>query len=193
MDELSLIRAARRGDLDAFNQLVVAYQQRVYNLAYRLMGESTAAADATQDAFIRAWNELHTFKEGSFVAWLLRITTNLCYDELRRLKRRPVTSLDTPDGEIRFVSQIENPEQAAQRSELNRAIQNCLDELPEDQRTATVLCDVQGYDYQAIAEVMNIPIGTVRSRLSRARTRLRDCLSAWRELLPDIHRQDQQG
>jgi RNA polymerase sigma-70 factor (ECF subfamily) len=191
MDELALIRAARRGDLDAFNQLVVAYQTRVYNLAYRLMGETHIAADATQDAFIRAWHELHTFKEGSFAAWLLRIATNLCYDELRRLKRRPQTSLDTPEGEIRFVSPIENPEQAAQRSELNRAIQGCLDALPDDQRAVAVLSDVQGYDYQAMADVTGVPIGTVRSRLSRARARLRDCLAAWRELLPDTYRQDQ--
>jgi RNA polymerase sigma-70 factor, ECF subfamily len=190
MDEPALIRAARRGDLDAFNQLVVAYQGRIYNLAYRLIGETEAAADAAQDTFIRAWNELHTFKDGSFGAWLSRIATNRSYDELRRVKRRPVTSLDTPEGEIRFVSDTESPEQAAQRSEMNRAIQGCLDALPDDQRTAAVLSDVQGYDYQEIATAMNVPIGTVRSRLSRARTRLRDCLATWRELLPDTYRQE---
>lgn len=184
-----LIRAARRGDLDAFNTLVVAYQGKAYNLAYRLTGDPASAADATQDAFLRAYHELHTFRDGSFGGWLMRIVSNLCYDELRRVKRRPVTSLDTSEGEIRFASQADSPEQAAQQSELNRAIQECLKALPDDQRTAAILCDIQGYDYLEIAGIMGVPVGTVRSRLSRARGRLRDCLLAVRELLPDSYRQ----
>ncbi len=192
MDEMALIREARQGKVESFNTLVLTYQTRVYNLAYRLMGDTDSAADATQEAFIAAYKNLGQFREGSFAAWLMRIATNVCYDELRRLKRRPTLSLDQPDhdadSEIRWVSAAESPESAAQRSELNRAIQTCLDDLPLDQRTVAVLCDVQGYDYQAIAGITGASLGTVKSRLSRARQRLRDCLRAAEELLPDAYR-----
>ena len=96
MDEPALIQSALDGDLDAFNRLVLAYQDMVYNQAYRMLGESQTAQDATQDAFIAAYRKLHTYRGGSFRAWLLRIVTNLCYDELRRRKRRPVTPLRPP-------------------------------------------------------------------------------------------------
>lgn len=193
MDEIALIREARQGKVESFNALVLAYQTRVYNLAYRLMGETEPAADAAQEAFIAAYKNLHQFREGSFAAWLMRIATNVCYDELRRLKRRPTLSLDEPEDEIRWVSAAESPESAAQRSELNRAIQSCLDDLPAEQRAVAVLCDVQGYDYQQIADITRASLGTVKSRLSRARQRLRDCLRAAEELLPDVYRLNQQN
>jgi len=188
MDETALIRAAQGGDLSAFNELVATYQGRVYNLAYRLLGEAGEAADATQDAFIAAFTRIGSYREGNFGGWLLRITANLCYDELRRHKRHPVTSLDTPQSEAHFVSAVEGPEQAALRAELNRAIQGCLDALPEDQRLAAVLCDIQGYDYQEIAQVTAAALGTVKSRIARARSKLRDCLLAYQELFPEQFR-----
>jgi len=89
MDENALIQAARRGDLDAFNTLVLAYQHQVYNLAYRIMGEAAAASDAAQEAFISAYKNLKSFRGGSFKSWLLRIVTNACYDDLRRRKTPP--------------------------------------------------------------------------------------------------------
>ena len=190
MDELALIRDAQGGKVESFNTLVLAYQSSVYNLAYRLIGDSEIAADATQEAFIAAYGHLASFRGGSFKAWLMRIVTNACYDEMRRRKRRPTVSLDNPDDEqeIQLVSTSDSPETLAQRNALNRVIQDCLDGLPDDQRLAAILCDVQGYDYQEIASIARVSLGTVKSRISRARQRLRDCLQGAGELLPESYR-----
>lgn len=195
MDEAGLIQDARRGDLDAFNRLVLAYQDLVYNQAYRVMGDADAADDAAQEAFISAYRNLGSYHGGSFRAWLLRIVTNACYDELRRRKRRPTTPLeplDDDDDEVEsprwLADTSELPEDSAQRAELGRAIQGCLQNLPDDFRMVAVLVDVQGMDYTEAAAVLNTPLGTVKSRLARARTRLRDCLQGFRELLPDVFR-----
>lgn len=194
MDEAALIRAAKRGDVTAFNRLVLDYQGQVYNLAYRVMGDGPAAEDATQEAFISAYRHLPRFRGGSFKAWLLRIATNACYDELRRRKRRPASSLDditehnpaaANEANLRMAARSIAPEDAAERDELAGAIQRCLNKLGEDQRMAVVLCDVQGYDYDTIARLMSTALGTVKSRIARARARLRDCLREdYPELLP---------
>jgi len=195
MDESALIKEAQRGETQAFNTLVLHYQSQVYNLAYRVMGEGDSAADMTQEAFISAYKNIRRFRGGSFKAWLMRIATNACYDELRRRKRRPQTSLEalyvvdeapTPS----LHSKVENPEAHAQRVELAAAIQQCILALPENQRVAAVLCDVQGYSYDEIASIMAVSLGTVKSRLSRARTKLRDCLRRQGELLPARYRQE---
>ncbi len=190
MDESALIQEAQRGNVGSFNTLVLHYQVSAYNLAYRLIGEADGAADATQEAFISAYDHLGQFRGGSFKSWLMRIVTNACYDELRRRKRRPAVSLDDLDShaELQLISKTESPETIAQRSALSRAIQDCLDDLPDDQRTVTVLCDIQGYDYQEIAVITRISLGTVKSRISRARQRLRDCLQGAGELLPESYR-----
>ncbi|WP_119073072.1 sigma-70 family RNA polymerase sigma factor [Aggregatilinea lenta] len=193
MDEQSLIQAALRGDVESFNTLVLAYQDMAYSVAYRVMGERDAAADAAQDAFISAFKKLDQFRGDQFKAWLMRIVTNACYDELRRRKRRPAASLDTlqdeaPQAELGLVDDAETPEQRLQRAELNQAIQDCLTGLPTDQRVVAVLADVEGYAYQEIADITNSSLGTVKSRLSRARTRLRDCLQGAQELLPAKYR-----
>jgi RNA polymerase sigma-70 factor (ECF subfamily) len=193
MDETHLIQAAKRGDVESFNTLVLAYQDVAYTVAYRIMGEPHSAADAAQEAFISAFQKLHQFRGDSFKPWLMRIVTNACYDELRRRQRRPATSLDAlndvqPAAGLELHSPQENPEQYAQRSELNSAIQECIDDLPDDQRVIAVLSDVESYAYQEIADITGLPLGTVKSRLSRARSRLRDCLRAVRELLPAEYR-----
>ncbi len=193
MDENALIRAARQGEVESFNRLVLAYQDAAYNLAYRIVGEPDAAADATQEAFIAAYRKLHQFRGDRFKPWLMRIVTNACYDELRRRQRRPASSLEElEDGPAAADSQLysmpENPEQQAQRHELNAAIQDCLSALPDDQRVIAVLSDIEEYHYQEIAEITGLPLGTIKSRLSRARTRLRDCLQAVKELLPAEYR-----
>lgn len=191
MDEIGLIQSARHGDLDAFNRLVLAYQDVVFNQALRVLGDLHAADDATQEAFISAYNSLHSFRGGSFKAWLLRIVTNACYDELRRLKRRPTTSLEPLDDsgeEIESPKWLadpnESPEEYTDRLQLNRAIQHCLDQLPVDFRVVVTLVDIQGMDYAEVAEVINKPMGTVKSRLARARLRLQGCLQGFWELLP---------
>jgi len=193
MDEPKLIKQAQNGDVQAFNTLVLHYQDRVYNLAYRIMGEPGAAADATQEAFISAYKSLNRFRGGSFKSWLMRIVTNACYDELRYRKRRPQSSLDeiTEDNESAALLQSEkspDPEKHSQQTELVSAIENCLDGLPEEQRAATVLCDIEGYDYSEIAAIMSTTLGTVKSRISRARAKLRDCLQLSGELLPVEYR-----
>lgn len=195
MDEAALIQLARKGDLDAFNRLVMAYQDMVFNQAYRMISEFDVAEDAAQEAFIIAYRKLNTYRGGSFKAWLLRIVTNLCYDELRRRKRRPTTPLepvDQDDEEIespRWLSDPgESPEAAAERAELGRALQGCLNDLPEDFKAIVTLVDIQGMDYAEAAEVIGTPLGTVKSRLARARMRLRDCLQGFWELLPPSFR-----
>jgi RNA polymerase sigma-70 factor (ECF subfamily) len=202
MDEPALIRDAQRGDLDAFNRLVLAYQTQVYNVAYRVLGEAHAADDATQEAFISAYKHLRGFRGGSFRAWLLRIVTNAAYDELRRRKRKPAVSLEAltvldsgPDaeGEAQLASEAEAPEDHAQRTELAGAIQRCLDALPDDMKMVAVLSDVEALDYSEIARSLNIALGTVKSRLSRARARMRDCLGRTAgELLPAIYRLEEE-
>jgi len=199
MDELALITAAKKGDLDSFNTLVLTYQHQVYNLAYRIMGDAAPASDAAQEAFISAWRHIAGFRGGSFKAWLLRIVTNACYDELRRFKRRPASSLEslyvedpTPDADLP-PSQLESPEAFTQRRELNRAIQAGIAQLPPDQRIALVLSDVQGMSYEEIAEATRANLGTVKSRLSRARARLRDLLVEHGELLPAEYRLQGKG
>jgi len=194
-DELKMVEYALEGDLDAFNRLVMEYQDLAYNVAFRVLGERTAAEDAVQDAFISAFRKLKSFRGGSFKAWLLRIVTNACYDELRRQKRRPLVPLqptDSEDDEIESPSWLEDPgetpEETALRGELSQAIQNCLNSLDNDFRIVVVLVDIQGMDYAEAAETANTPLGTIKSRLARARMRLQDCLRGFGELLPEIFR-----
>ena len=191
MDETALIRSAQGGDLDAFNSLILVYQDRTFNLAYRIMGDRDAASDATQEAFISAFKSIKRFRGGSFRSWLFRITTNACYDELRRRKRQASVPLEADleeEPERGYLDRIaaadEAPEQSAARAELRRAIEDCLNRLPQEFRSITVLVDIQGFDYRAAAEVIGKPVGTVKSRLARARGRMRDCLRSVRELLP---------
>jgi RNA polymerase sigma-70 factor (ECF subfamily) len=191
MDEVALIRAAQEGDLNAFNRLVLAYQEMALNQAYRLIGELDAAEDATQEAFISAYRNLGGYRGGSFRGWILRIVSNACYDELRRRKRRPTTPLeplDADDEEIESPSWLadpgELPEEHAVRAELSDAIQDCLEGLPNDFRAVVVCVDLQGLDYSEASQAIGTPVGTVKSRLSRARLRLRDCLQGVWELLP---------
>lgn len=193
MHESQLIQAARRGDVHAFNELVLSYQDMAFTVAYRILGHPDAAADAAQEAFIAAFQKLHQLRGQQFKSWLMRIVTNACYDELRRQRRRPATSLDDLyetqiANDSSLHSHEESPEQYAQRTELQAAIQECLNALPDDQRVVAVLSDVEEYAYHEIAAITGWPVGTVKSRLSRARSRLRDCLRAARELLPAEYR-----
>jgi len=195
MDEQGLIKDALEGNLDAFNSLVLHYQDLAYNVAYRIMGEPDASSDATQEAFISAYQKLEQYRGGSFKAWLLRIVTNACYDELRRRQRQPVTPLkpEMDDGEI-----LENPywiedtsptpEEKHEEEELQAAIQHCINELDEKFRVILVLVDVEGLDYETTCQAVGTPLGTVKSRLARAREKVQECLQGFWELLPDLFR-----
>ncbi len=199
MDEIALIKDAQRGDLDSFNTLVLAYQNMLFNTALRILGDEDSAADATQDAFLSAFKSINTFRGGSFKAWLMRTVTNACYDELRRKKRRPTTPLepDTNDGDEmdspRWLADPSmSPEQKLEADELEHAIQHCLDALPSDFRAVVVLADIQGLDYTEVANATRVPLGTIKSRLARARLRLRECLQGFWELLPASLRLDKE-
>jgi len=193
MDEQALVTAARRGDAQAFNKLILEYQGLVYNVTFRMLHDQDAASDAAQSAFISAFRNLATFRGGSFKAWLLRIAVNACYDQLRLIKRRPTSSLDDmlldPDhSDMLADNAAETPEEYAMRQELNQVLQIALDALPADQRAVVVLSDIQELSYDEIAVAVGVSLGTVKSRLSRARARLRDHLQRDKELLPRRYR-----
>ncbi|MBO9344330.1 MAG: sigma-70 family RNA polymerase sigma factor [Chloroflexi bacterium] len=193
-DEEALIRAAQRGDVASFNQLVLAYQSQLYNVAYRILGDAAAAADATQEAFLSAFTHIKDYRGGSFKSWLLRTVTNACLDALRYQRRRPSRSLEAEDDDERSLAEVlpsgeESPDSVAERRELRHLIARAALTLPPDQRITFVLADVHGLSYQEIAQAMNVSLGTVKSRLSRARAKLRDALLAHPELLPDEFRQ----
>jgi RNA polymerase sigma-70 factor (ECF subfamily) len=185
------IQRARSGDISAFNELVIEFQSLVYNLCLRMLGQQQAAEDAAQEAFINAWRSIGSFRGDSFRSWLLRIAANLCRDELRRRGRRPSSSLDTaleagmpdpPDDDPL-------PEESALNAELRSSLDAALAQLPEEQRTAIILCDIEGLDYAEIAVAMNTSLGTVKSRIARARMRMREVMLRQPELLPTRFRQ----
>lgn len=192
MDEAELIAKAREGDLPAFNQLVLRYQSLAYNVAYRIVGDADTAADATQDSFLKAYKALKNLRGASFKSWLLRIVTNTCYDYLRARERRPTSNLDDVMTSLehtwRFVDPGERPDAYSERQELARFLQWAITQLPPEQRAVVVLSDIQGLSYDEIAEVMDISLGTVKSRLSRARSKLRSLLQEHQELLPARYR-----
>lgn len=194
MDEQGFIKAAQKGDAAAFNQLVRAHQVLVYRTAYRVLGDQAAAEDATQDAFISAFKHIRSFRGGSFKAWLLRIVTNACYDQLRVKQRRPTASLDAlllePDDPAPGIDRAapESPQEWAERRELGMLIQKSLETLPPDQRMTLVLVDIEGLSYEEAAQATGANVGTIKSRLSRARAQLRDVLLAQEELVPSRYR-----
>lgn len=188
-EERRAIAEAQRGDVHSFNSLVHLYEGRVYTLCYRMLGDSESAADAAQDSFLSAYRNIRSFRGGSFRSWLLRIATNICYDALRARKRRPSVSLESATAEdedrppLQIADGSEPLEDLALRRELSDAIQRSLGDLPEDQRAVLILSDIEGMAYDEIAEITGANLGTVKSRLSRGRAKLRDLLRAG-ELLP---------
>ena len=199
-DEEELIARSQRGEVAAFNQLVLHYQQIVYSAVYRMLGNPDTAADVTQDAFMAALRGISTYRGGSsFRAWLLRIGSNMACDYWRRTQRHPAESLEyltqedeTPSAEA-LNALIDSgpegdPEEMLLTQELQSVIQQGIELLPLDQRVAVVLCDIEGLSYEEIADATQTSIGTVRSRISRGRARLRNYLSKHEELLPRNYR-----
>lgn len=176
----ALVYAAQKGDLDAYNRLVRAHERQAYAVALRLLRKPELAEDATQDAFIQAYRALDTFRGGYFRAWLMRIVTNRCYDLLRASTRRAADSLDDQafEAEPHWASTTpaDDPVTRATQGELGQLLERALAQLPEDQRTTVILCDIQGYAYEETAQIMDVALGTVKSRLSRARAALRESL-----------------
>lgn len=191
-DEAALVARSREGELSAFNALVEIYQAQVYNLCLRMLASAEAAEDAAQETFLSAYRNIGRYRGPVFRAWLLRIAVNACTDELRRRRRRPQISLDavSPEGSaaLELPDTSDLPEERALRSETLRNLQAALMRLPIDQRAAVVLCDVQGLSYEEISASLGVSLGTVKSRISRGRNRLRRLLTPRGELLAAPHR-----
>lgn len=183
-DEAAIVARAKAGDRSAFARLVEHYQSACFGLAWRLIGDPDQAADATQDAFIHAYDAIRGYRGGVFRSWLLRITANASYDILRRAQRRPATTLPEPEAGQAELADAGAPDPVAEslRSELYGHLERALRDLPEDQRVAVVLCDVYGMDYGEVAGMTASPLGTVKSRIHRGRLRLRELLMEHREL-----------
>ena len=182
-----LINAARVGDLAAFNELVLIYQGLAFSVAYGILGNGDAAGDAIQDGFLKAYRSLDKFRGGSFKAWLMRIVANTCLDQLRARRRRQTTSFEElldPEQAPCLIDRGRGPEEHAVNQELRRAIQLGMRALPVDQRAVIVLSDVEGCSYEEIAQATGMALGTVKSRLSRARAKMRDYLVRQPDLLP---------
>ncbi len=187
-NEQAIIARAQAGELAAFNLLVEKYQQLAYSMAYRVLQDPDAAADIVQESLIKAYRALGGFQGGNFKSWLMRIVVNSCYDLLRVQKRTATESIDDSPIDLDYAAQLtdhsEGPADHAERMELNHYLELGIRALPAEQRMVLVLCDIHGYSYEEIAEMTGFAMGTVKSRISRARQKLRDFLLQNPELLP---------
>lgn len=187
--EKLLVKKSQSGDVESFELLIGSYDKRAYNIAYRVMGNEEDAKDMAQEALIKVFRSLKDFKgQSSFSTWLYRIVTNVCLDELRRKKNEKYVSMDstiqTDSGELNMelCSDKETPEIVYERVEQRELIKNAIRELNEEYRSAIVLRDIQGFSYDEISSILDCSLGTVKSRINRARTMLRDKLKASMEL-----------
>lgn len=189
LEDQLLVERSKKGDRDAFEHLVQLYENKVYTIAYRLMGNHADAADLAQESFIKIYQALPNFRgDSSFSTWIYHITVNVCRDELRKRQRRPTVSLDEPTGDgnnntYEIRSTAPGPEEMLDRSETQAMIQQCLDNLSDDYRTILVMREIQELAYEEIAEILGCSLGTVKSRLSRARQALKEKISKQMELL----------
>jgi RNA polymerase sigma-70 factor (ECF subfamily) len=193
--ETKLIRAAQRGDLEAFNLLILRYQNLLFGIALRLLNDEDAAADAVQEALISAFRRFDTFRGDSLRSWLARVVVNACYDEIRKKRRQhsvPLEQFNAEGDEIEtsywLVDPQADPEVQYESSELESAIQKSLNKLPAIYRLVLVLVDVEGLSYEEAASTAGVPVGTVKSRLARARLQMQKSLQTAGELLPAPYR-----
>ena len=193
--ETMLIATAQRGDLDAFNLRVLKYQDMMYRVSVRVTRDERSAEDATQNALIQAFNSLRSFRGGSFKSWLARVAINASYDELRREKRHiamPLEQFNNEGEEIEsptwMMDLSAGPEDLAESSEVREVLQRCIRALTPDYRLVVILVDIEGMSYEEAAQVTRVPVGTVKSRLARARMQLRTALKKFESLLPSAYR-----
>ncbi len=177
------IEAARRGDLAAFNQLVIAYQDPAYRMAMWMLNDEASAEDAVQSVFIAAYREIKHFRGQSFRAWLLKMVRNACIDELRRQKRHPWIALEPQNANCDEMESARwcidphpSPEETLVRLETAQTIAQALRQLPAGMREVVVLIDMEEVDYLEAAVILGLPLGTIKSRLARARAHLRRIL-----------------
>ena len=176
--EAAIVRKVLDGDANAFETLVLEYEKNVYNIALRMTGNSEDAADMTQEAFIKAYNSLQAFRgDSKFSVWLYRIVSNVCLDFLRSKNRRPTVSLsveddDGEDTQLDVADESQSPELLLDRKLTRESVRRGLDSLPPDYRQILLLREVQGLSYDEIAQALGLEVGTVKSRIFRARKRL---------------------
>ncbi len=182
-DDVTLVGMAAKGDLDAFNQLVLTYQDMAYNHARALLGDPVTAEDVTQDSFIKAYQGIPGFHGGSFRGWLLKIVTNTAYDLIRKSNRYPTQPLfpeDENDEIIESPNWLADPtgsvQDVVEQNELFNEIYKILNDLPDVHRSVITLIDLFELDYMEAAHILKVPIGTVKSRLVRARLRMKEKL-----------------
>jgi RNA polymerase sigma-70 factor (ECF subfamily) len=182
--DLILLERARDGDLDAFNDLVVCYQDQLFALIVRMVPDRDQASDCVQEAFFSAYKNASGFRGGSVKSWLHRIAVNAAMDMQRARKRRPVQPYPELEDDTWQppAGDEADPVRTALTTERHRALNDALATITHDQRTAIVLFDVEGYDYQEIADMTGVSLGTVKSRIHRGRLALRDRLSDRMEL-----------
>ena len=179
--ESTLIEKSIQGDVSSFEKLIVQYNRYVYNIAYRMMGNEEDAKDMSQEALIKAYKAIGHFKmESGFSTWLYRIVINTCKDELRKRKEQ-VLSLDEAIADNASLQDIisddkANPILIYEQVELKATLNDALNKLSDDNNSVVILKDLMGYSYEEIGEILQIPIGTVRSRLNRSRTSLKSIL-----------------
>lgn len=190
-EEKDLITAAQRGDLNAFNILIGRYQNLLFGIALRMLNDEDTAADAVQEALISAFSKFRTFRGGSLRSWLARVTVNACYDELRRKRRQrevPLEQFNMEGQEVEdlmwLIDPAARPEERYETYELESAIQRSLNQLTPAYREVVVLVDIEGLSYDEAAIAAGVPVGTVKSRLARARLQMRASLQGYGELLP---------
>ncbi|MBV6450126.1 MAG: ECF RNA polymerase sigma-E factor [Anaerolineales bacterium] len=189
-----LIETAKRGDPDAFNLLVLKYQDLLYRISLRIVQDECGAEDAVQNAFIQAFQNIRSFRGGSFKSWLARVAVNASYDELRRTKRHISTPLEqfNQEGEeiespMWMTDPSAGPQELVESHELQRALQECIRALIPDYRLMVILVDIEGMSYEEAARIARVPVGTVKSRLARARMQLRSALKKFGNLLPSAY------
>lgn len=181
-DEKVLIQRILDGDHEAFADLVTAYEKPVYNLCLRMCGNAEDAKDLAQEAFLKAWRGLQFYKfEAAFSTWLYRLTSNVCIDFLRQQKRRPVTSLTMQEdqeetNELEVPDRAPLPEEQVLHQETRQVVARAMEQLEEEFRMILTLRVIQDLSYEEIAEIMDLKIGTVKSRLARARNKLKKIL-----------------
>ncbi len=185
--ELELIERSKGGDLAAFEELVVTHQKLIYNLAYRMTGNEEDAFDVVQEAFLRAFKSIKRFNmNSSFGTWIYRIASNICIDLLRKRKKTRTYPLTQQDycgkNSTRVIAQSDDlPEEQAERRDIRNKVRQAINNLPEDQRVIIILRDIQGRSYKEIGEILKLNIGTVKSRISRARAYLKEELQKLEE------------
>lgn len=184
-----LVRAYLEGSTEAFEELVSRYESTIMNMAYRLLGNRTDAADVCQEVFVLLLRKLGSFRgEAKFSTWLYRVTLNACHDHARRIKHNVSLSdspgEDLPEMEQRLADEsADSPEMSAERAEIQHRVREAINRLPFKFKEIIYLHDIRGYNYKEVSEILEISLGTVKSRLNRARSRLAKELLEFREQL----------